>query len=553
MKATGRREVRVFRLVVAAALMGVPLLSVVGEGPTTATAPTTRPTAAPEGARITPEGWFAPPEPGVEKPKLPGAVTVAFVIPIREPITGKTFEAIKRKAVRCRASGAELILFDMDTFGGEVKAALDIARLLKSDLDDIYTACYVRTRAISAGALIALACDEIVMSTTGKLGDCAPLLLGGELKGVQREKIETVLRTEFEESAERNGYSMALAKSMVSYDLEVWLVRNRKTRELRYVLEDEWRGKVDIPHGITSGPSRTDADWELLDVPLRKGKLLTMTPKQAQKYGFASALVRAPRDDELAGVREHFNVAGELKVLEDNWSELLVEFLTSPAVMSFLVFAGILLAYVEMHTPGFGVAGTLAIVCFAIIFGSRFLVGLANWWEIAVFAIGIILIGIEVFVTPGFGVLGISGVLCCVVAMLAMIVPNAPDKLPIPQTDLDWSIFHSGLLALMIGFLAACVGAILLARFLPRAPVAGRLILGAPTVTVPLPTADTAPIRTVRLGAFGIVEGPCRPVGQVRFGEALVDAIADGEFVSAGTRVRAVKIEGNRVVVTPVA
>ncbi len=543
-------------LAVSLLLPVVSVCSAVGETPPAATtAPTALPhfPAAPAEARITSEGWFAAPELRTDRPKLPETVTKTFVIPVREPITGKTFEAMKRKAVRCRAGGAELILIDMDTWGGEVKAALDIARLLKVDLDDIYTVCYVGTRAISAGAMIAMACDEIIMTPTGKLGDAAPISMGGKLEGIPREKIESVLRKEFAESAKRNGYPVALAESMTSIHREVWLVRHKKTRELRYVSRRDFGGKVDITPGVTSAPSNPKGDWELFRLILTNKELLTMTPDEAKEYGFVRHLIKAPRDDKLAGVMKHFNVSRDPIVLKDNWSEELVEFLSSPPLLGFLFFTAILLAYVEMHTPGFGVAGTLAIVCFAIIFGSRFLVGMAAWWEIALFVIGIVLIAIEVFVTPGFGVLGITGVLCCVAALLAMIIPNAPDKLPIPRTDMDWTIFTNGLLALMIGFILACAAAILLARILPKAPVAGRLILQAPTVTEVSPASEAAPIHSVSIGDTGTVQGPCRPVGQVRFGQMLLDAIAEGAFISAGTQVKVVKVEGNRVVVTPVA
>jgi membrane-bound serine protease (ClpP class) len=504
-------------------------------------------------SRITDEGWFAPPKRQVEKPALPEPVENVFVIPIREEISVKTFEAMKRKAIRCRTGGAELIVIDMDTWGGAVHPALDIARLLKTELEDVYTVCYVRTRGVSAGAMIALACDDIIMTPTGKLGDCAPLLMGGELKGVSREKIESVLRTEFEESAERNGYSTALAKSMVSHDLEVWLVRNKNTRELRYVLEDQWRGRVEVPPGVSSAPSRSDAEWELLRVLLRKGRLLTMTPRQAKEYGFASQLIKPVRENELEGVLKHFNVEAEPTVLRDNWSERLVGFMTSPPVMGFLFFVAILCAYVEMHTPGFGVAGTVAVICFAILFGSRFLVGMAAWWEIALFALGLVLIALEIFVIPGFGVAGITGILCCVVGLLAMLVNNPPDKLPIPETDLDWSLFTNGIVALMIGFLLASATAVVLARFLPKTPVASRLILKVPLPTVTSPATADAPILSVEPGATGTVESDCRPVGSVRIEQDLVNAIADGGYIPAGTKVKVIKVEGNRVIVTPLA
>lgn len=514
---------------------------------------TTQPETSTAPADDQPEGWFAEAKNKTPKPPLPDKVSLAFVIPIREPISKKTFQAIKRKALRCHQAKAELIIFDMDTWGGAVMAALDIARLLKTDLSDIYTVCYIRTRAVSAGALIAVACDEIVMTPTGKLGDAAPISPMGKIEGVEREKSETVLRKEFAESAERNGYPVALAESMVTIGREVWLVRNVDTRELRYVLRKEFAGKVRVPPGLSTAPANPTGQWQLLRVVVTNKELLTLNSREAKEYGFATKLIDAPRGDELAGVLKHFNVVGEPVVLTDTWSERMVEFLTSPPVVSFLLFLGLLCGYVEMHTPGFGLAGGVAIACFAIMFGSGYLVGLAAWWEIALFIAGLALIAIEVFIVPGFGVLGTTGALCCVVGVLAMLIPNAPDKWPIPRTEIDWSIFVNGLMAMGIGFLMACAAAVLFARYLPKVPIASKMLLAIPDVSGSRPASEHAPIHTVQTGATGTVEGTCRPVGQVRFGRELVDAIADGGFISAGTQVRVIKVEGNRVVVTPVA
>jgi len=512
--------------------------------------PTSLPATAP--GEDKPEGWFADTKTDLTKPPLPEQVAQAFVIPIREPISSKTYKAIERKVLRCHKSKPDLVIFDMDTWGGAAIAALDIARLLKTDLNETYTVCYIRTRAVSAGALIAIACDEIVMTPTGKLGDAAPVSPLGKIEGIEREKSETLLRKEFAESAERNGYPIALAESMVSITREVWLVRNIDTRELRYVLRKDFSGKVRIPAGVSTAPANPTGKWELLRVIVTDKELLTLTPREGKEYGFVSEIIEAPRGDELAGVRKRFNIATDPVVLGDTWSERMVEFLTSPPVMSFLFFVALLCAYVEMHTPGFGVAGGIAIACFALIFGSGFLVGLAAWWEIALFVIGLVLIAVEIFITPGFGVLGITGALCCLVGLLAMLIPNAPGKWPIPESDIDWRIFINGLVALGVGFLMACAAAVLLARYLPKVPVASRLILDLPDVSGSAPATEHAPIRRITIGSTGTVEHPLRPVGQVRIGHELVDAVAEGAFIPAGTRVKVTKVEGNRVVVTPV-
>jgi len=500
-----------------------------------------------EGGRIeTPDGWFAPlPR---KAPPRPEKVTRAFVIPVREEIKDKTFKAIRRKAVRCRSAGADLVILDMDTFGGGVIAALNIARLLKVQFADIYTVCYARTRAISAGALIALACDEIVMTPVGKLGDCAPIVLAGKLEGVEREKGESALRAEFAESADRNGYPIPLAESMVTMGREVWLIRNKGTQELRYVSAKDWRGRVDAPEGLTTAPSSPASEWELLRVVVPSTELLTMRPDQALEYGFASRLIPAPLDEPLKNVLKDFGVQGAATVLGDTWSEKIVDFLTSPPAIGFLFFVAILCAYVEMHTPGFGVAGAVAIACFAVLAGANYLTGLSQVWEIALFALGAALLLAELFI-PGFGVLGIMGILCCVAGLLAMLIPNAPGKWPIPGNPLEWDVFGSGLFAMLAGAVAATIAAALLAKHLSKMPLAKRLFLEAPSAPAGPPVPEASPMQRIEVGDTGVVEGVCRPVGKVRFGDDLVDAMTEGDTIEAGAAVRVIRREGNRLVV----
>jgi len=515
---------------------------------------------APAGAEITPEGWFAP-KPKLDKPALPEKIERAFVIPIREQIRKKTYQAIKRKALRCLGKGAQLIIIDMDTPGGEVLSALKICELIKSDLNDIYVVCYVRKWAISAGAMIALACDEIIMTPVGKIGDCAPIAMGSKLTGVEREKIETVIREEFESSAGRNGYSVALATSMVSHDQEVWLVRSRDTHELRYVLASKFRPKVSNPpgseaksSGLFSFAGRKAKPWEFLHIVLAKGKLLTMASQKAVKLGFVSDLVKAPPSDPYAELIERFNIVAKPTVLGDNWSEDLVDFLTHPAIAGVIFFAMLLFGYTEMHTPGFGVFGSIALACLVTLLCSQFLVGLANWWEIVVFALGVGLILLEIFVIPGFGVAGISGIVLCVLGLGAMLIPNSPDKFPWPTTNIGWSQFENGAFALCVAFIASAGAMIILAKYLPKVSLLTRskLILAPAVAAVASPRTGDSPLLHLAPGQRGLALSTLRPAGQGRFDDELIDVIAEGTFIEAGQAVEIVKIEGNRAVVAQV-
>ena len=512
-----------------------------------AEAPAFAPAGPPPGARVTDRGWFAPIVRTNTPPALPAEGPRAFVIPIHTEIAETAYKAIRRKVGYCRSEGAELVIFDMDTPGGRVDWMKRIAETILNDLADVYTVAYVNPEAISAGAIIAMACDEVIMSPTGSIGDAMPVRSGPQgyvaIPEKERGKIESYLRAYVRLIAKRHGYNVAMSEAMVTSTIELWVIRNRRTRELSLVDAAEWRGKVAGAPG-QARPGDATGEWDYLRTFDGPDKPLTLDPPQAVFAGLSKHILGS-----LGELAEHYGVAEPPAVLEDTWSEELAGFLTSMTVTSVLLMAGIFLIYTEINTPGFGVAGGLAIVCFAIVFGSRYLIGLANWWEIALFVVGLVLIAVEVFVTPGFGVLGIGGILCCIVSLLAMAIPNAPDKLPIPQVEMDWDLLASGAMALCLGFIGGLIACALVAKYLPKIPIAGRIVLAAAESTDEAPVGPSSPMRHIAVGDVGAVEAVCRPVGKVRFGDDLFDAMAEGGAIEAGAKVRVLRKEGNRLVV----
>jgi len=506
--------------------------------------------AAPPGARFVEEGWFAPPQPTAEKPVLPLSVEQAFVIPIHGPITDTTYEAVRRKVIYCRGVGAKVVVFDMNTPGGSGEAMRKIVRLIVDDLADIYAVAFVDPEAFSAGAIISLACNEIVMVPTGVIGDAMPIMIGpgGQLAPIpdkERGKFESAMRTEVRVLAKRNGYSVPLCEAMITITMEIWLVRDTDTGELRIVEADAWRNKVSGAPDQT-GPARqpTSTAWEYVRTIDGPNELVTMTADEALEYGLAGRIF-----ENMDDIRGYYGLTGPPTRLTDTWSEKLVAFLTTPAVTSILLMAALFFAYVEMHTAGFGAAGAMAVACFALLVGGRYLIGLANWWEIALLSIGVVLLMLEIFLIPGFGIFGITGLLCIIVGLVAMVLPNAPDKLPIPQTEMDWDLLTKGIFAIGVGFVAALIAAALVSKYLARVPIASKLIMAQAEAASSAPASEVSPIHRIDVGAEGTVHSPCRPVGMVRFGDELFDAVAEGEMIESGASVRVLRREGNRLVI----
>jgi membrane-bound serine protease (ClpP class) len=210
--------------------------------------------------------------------------------------------------------------------------------------------------------------------------------------------------------------------------------------------------------------------------------------------------------------------------------------------------------YIELNTPGLGLPGLLAVTCIIIIIGSKYLVGMANWVEVAIFAIGIILLAVEVFVIPGFGITGFLGIIFIFAGLFGMLIRNPPGEVPWPKTDFAWDLFLDGLGGLSIGFVGFLCLAYLFARYLPKMYFLRGLMLQPAAAGEQLPPSitTTAPRSTgidINVGDIGEVVSPLRPAGQARFAQATVDVVTVGEFLENGTKVRIMEIHGNRIVV----
>jgi len=211
--------------------------------------------------------------------------------------------------------------------------------------------------------------------------------------------------------------------------------------------------------------------------------------------------------------------------------------------------------YIEFNTPGVGLPGLVAVICFAIIIGSKYFVGMANWVEVALFVVGLILLMIEIFVLPGFGVAGFLGIACILTGLFGMLVKNPPDRVPWPESQLDWQLFNEGVLGLLFGFVGFVVFAWILTKYLPRLQFLSGLIL-IPTAAQQgggVKVSMTAPPERetigVNVGDVGEVITTLRPAGKAKFGDAIVDVVAEAEFLDKGTKVEIIEIHGNRVVV----
>ena len=504
-------------------------------------------------------------------PASPPPPAKGVIVPITGEINAVTVESIQRRVEQAVADGAGVVVLELDTPGGYVDSALDICGYLKN-LSQVKTVAWVNKEAYSAGSMIAVACNEIVMTRGATLGDCGVILgtpIGVEAVPEQlKAKAESPVLEQFRDSARLRGYDRLLCEAMVRSDIEVWWLENIETGQREFVDRETKRTRLEPTAGadgsVLSRLSGLGKDknvkWKLVescvdpdlktDVPVHQpivsdSELLTMSQSRAYAFGFCKAIVA-----NEAELRTRYNLTGPLVRAEFTWSEMLVRWLTSTPVRGFLLVLILLGAYVEFHTPGVIIPGVVALICLALFLGAPYLTGLANVWEIVVVLVGVLLLALELFVIPGFGVAGIAGLVLIFIGLLATFVPEEPGRsFPLywPKWEVGLEGLKTGLMTLAAAVVTSIAGMVLLSRYLPQMPYVRRIVPDNPTPEMVLPED---PYRGLaRVGDVGKCETGLRPAGKARFGSLLVDVVSEGEFLEPGEPVEVIERYGNRVVV----
>jgi membrane-bound serine protease (ClpP class) len=512
-------------------------------------------------------------------------VSQAFILPIQDEITDITHDSLERRLKEIRDKNPKLIIIELDTPGGALGATLDICHMLKGLRDDgVHVYAWVNSKAYSGGTIIALATDGIFMVRNATIGDCQPIQFTSEgVSAIPKEveaKATSPLLAELEDSVRRNGYNYDMVLALIRPEIEMFWVVNTRTGERRFVDaqgRDELFGLSGDKEGggflglfrkdenkprtpgelVSDDLSRTDWKYVKQDPVLGQVRqpivssreLLTMRTDKAVAFGFCKAVINT--EDEL---RKHLNVTGSVIRLENTWTEDIIEWLASPMVRAVLFLLMLLGAYTEFQTPGFGVAGAVALVALVLFLGAPYLAGYTVTWEIVVIVLGIILLLVEAFVIPGFGVTGVLGLILLGIGLLASFVPAEPGfekSWPaVPTLPLTYTYLKNGLYAMASGLVGSIVGMYFVARYFPKVPVASRLI--SPNPEHQAVQMDEPYQGVARVGDVGRAESLLRPAGKARFGSELVDVVSQGEYIQSGSRVQVVERRGNRIVVRPV-
>jgi len=267
---------------------------------------------------------------------------------------------VERALEEAEKNDAEIVVFEIDTLGGRVDAALQIRdKIIGLSMPSI---AYIKNRAWSAGALISISAEYLIMNKSASIGAAEPR--------PAEEKTISALSAEFASTALGRGRSGKIASAMVEKDIEIANV-------------------------------------------VEKGKILTLNANKAIELNFINGI--APNVNDALEILGYKDV--KIKYVDLNWAEIVSRFVTNPVFSPLLLSIGFLGLVIEFWTLGWGIAGTIGIMSLSLFFGGHVLVGLAGWESVLLFLVGMFLLLLEIFIIPGFGLAGVSGI----VAMVASI------------------------------------------------------------------------------------------------------------------------------------
>jgi membrane-bound serine protease (ClpP class) len=457
-------------------------------------------------------------------------------------------QALVKRAIDGARERGDRLVIALDTPGGDVElmwqianALLDASEPRDSTTPGVSTIAWVNDRALSAGALLALACERVYMRSHATIGSALPVAIGpGGLMPTSedpavREKISSHLRAEFRGVAEKRGRSGLLAEAMVDPDVGVFEVEEQGAKRLVSARElDDLRNRGQQPE------ERTIVDT---------GQLLNATGSEAVALGLADGL--AEKIDELAA---KLGLAGVVpNEVRRSRSEDLAAWLYRLSPL--LLVAGFVLLYLELKTPGFGLPGALALVALGVVLFGRFMVGLADIPHVLLIAGGAALIALELFLVPGTVWPGVVGALAI---LLGLVWSFAGSRLGF-EYELDRKILiEESFRVVGAGFLALLLiwG---LSRVLPHTPVLSRMVLAGEgsLSSSAMPETRGARAQLARVGASGKACTALRPVGKVVLDADPgldFEARAEGAEIAAGARVRVVEVQpSGRLIVAPLA
>jgi membrane-bound serine protease (ClpP class) len=436
------------------------------------------------------------------------AEPIIFSIDLKKEVGSTTWIYIQKGFAQAQESNADAIIIQMNTYGGEVLYADSIRTKILNCKLPVYV--FIDNNAASAGALIAIACDKIFMQNGANIGAATVV---NEKAERMPDKYQSYMRATMRATAEAQGKDTILNGADTTY-------RWKRNPLIAEAMVDD---KTTIPNVIEAG------------------KTLTFTTQEAIKNGYCDGM--ANDIDEVIQTNLNYK-SYKLIAFEPSVWDNIKGFLMSGVLQSILIMLIIGGIYFEMQAPGLGFPIVVAILAALLYFAPLYIDGLAANWEILLFVIGLVLLGLELFVIPGFGIAGVLGIVLIMSGLVLSMIDNVIfdfDNVKADETSNALITVTSGLFLSfgLIVYLSMKIGT--------------KGIFKKMALTKTMETKEgfiAVSMSEVQLvGSIGEAATVLRPSGKVSINGVSYDAISVQGFIEKGTKVKVVKYETGQIYV----
>ena len=445
-----------------------------------------------------------------------------YHIPIEGTIDLGLPPFIERSIAEAEENNAKAIIFEVNTFGGRVDAATQIKDAI---LDSkVPTVAFINKRAISAGALISLSCEKVFMAGGATIGATTAVDMQGNKAS---EKVISYMREEMAATAEKRGRDKYIARGMVDEELEF---PNKVMKEFINDGEVIDTIKTKVYYLVINGDTVTVDDIE----GRKQGNLITLTTEQSLKYKIADASI-----ENFEAVLDTLGFSNlVVNKTTENWSENFVRFLTNPVVASLLTTFGFLGILFELQSPGWGIPGSIGLICLILSLSASYIAELATMSDLLVVLMGMLFLMLEAFVFPGFGLAGVAGIVFILWGLYLLLLPDVP---------VGEEVLSQASNGLIIGIIGGLVGLVLLFRAMTKTKFWRDLT--SPDIQKKEDGYVASFGWEKLVGEEALTETDLHPSGWINVGKERVFALSEGNFIDKNEKVVILSVDGNRVVV----
>jgi len=434
---------------------------------------------------------------------------LVYVFAIRDEIAKPTWRIMREAFEEATEARADYILLHLNTYGGMVNIADSMrTRILNSKIPVL---AFIDNQAISAGALISIACDSIYMRPGSNIGAATVVNQTGD---ALPDKYQSFMRATMRSTAESHGKDTLIRGNDT-------IIRWHRDPHIAEAMVDA----TIVVQGIDDS-----------------SKVLTFTAEEAIANGYCEGLAaNIPAVLERAGISNY-----EIREYTPTGVDKLIGFLLSTIVQGILIMVMIGGIYFELQAPGIGLPLIAALTAALLYFAPLYLEGLAKHWEILLFIAGLGLVLLEIFVIPGFGVSGISGIALIVTGLTLSLIDNV--SFSFDGLD-DLHQLSQALFTVMASIFLAFVVAILGTRRFAFSKRLSGLALGS----VQASNKGFSSINTRQhemIGKTGTAFTMLRPSGRIEIEGELFDARAEIGYIDKGEKVRVIRDETGQLYVT---